>query len=56
MFCDKNEFLREMQQDTYTDLYGYKINWTDTNDGWTEEGRKKFLRHNLRSKGIPIVK
>ena len=35
----------------FIDYFGHKVNWTNENDGWTEEGRKNFLEYNLRNKG-----
>ena len=37
-------------QNIYIDAFGYKINWTNRDDGWTERGRKKFLEFELRNK------
>ena len=33
------------------DHFGYKINWTNLDDGWTEKGRRKFLEFEQKNKG-----
>ena len=43
-YCDVTRYL--LGKPYFTDLYGYNVNWTNRNDGWTEENRKKFLAYN----------
>ena len=43
----KNEFTcKILQQDQFIDIWGYKINWYDKEDGWTELRRNQTLKYN----------
>ena len=46
-----------LNEEHYTDLFGYKVNWTDFEDGWNEDKRINFLqiqtRNELQPKLVP---
>ena len=37
-----------LQQDQLIDIWGYKINWYDKEDGWTDLRRDMILQHNQK--------
>ena len=42
-----NEFTSKiLQQDQLIDIWGYKINWYNKEDGWTDLRRNLILKHN----------
>ena len=36
------------QQDQLIDIWGYKINWYNKEDGWTDLRRNLILKHNKK--------
>ena len=44
-----NEFTSKiLQQDQLIDIWGYKINWYNKEDGWTDLRRNLILKHNKK--------
>ena len=43
--------MNRLENQKFVDLFGYTVNWTNKEDGWTESGREKFLRYNAINKG-----
>ena len=39
---------RIVKQDFFIDMWGFKVNWTNLDDGWTDARRRRVL--SLRSK------
>lgn len=42
--CNSNELFPIQAELNYTDMWGYVVNWTDANDGWTPKKREALLR------------
>ena len=44
-----NQFTSKiLQQDQLIDIWGYKINWYNKEDGWTDLRRNLILKHNKK--------
>ena len=47
-FSTKDFTSKSLEQDQLIDIWGYKINWYDKEDGWTDLRRNSILQHNKK--------